>query len=204
MPQYLKDDIQKSIVAAALSVFSQKGFRGATMAEIGKVAQISTGNIYRYYANKETLFDAAVPHEFVEQFIDLLRRKVKSLDGVKDIRSLNAESPYFLFSEQLLSLCVENRLRIVILLSKSEGTQYEGFAHETVQRLSKLAIAYLRGLRPGLQVTKVMRFNLQQIYRNSIYAIVNILRRFDHETTIRQAIEGYTQFHLAGLKGFFE
>jgi AcrR family transcriptional regulator len=174
------------------------------MAEIGRVAQVSTGNIYRYYRNKKTLFDAAITNEFVERFVDLVRRKVESLAGVGDIRSLKAGTPYLLLSGQLLKFCVENRLRIIILLGKSQGTQCEGFADEAVQRLSKLAIAHFRVLRPDLRVTEVMRFNLQQIYRNSIYAIVNILGRYDKEATICQAIEGYTQFHLAGLKGFFE
>jgi AcrR family transcriptional regulator len=204
MPQVLKDKIEDAIIAAALTVFSQKGFQGATMAEIGRVARVSTGNIYRYYRNKKTLFDAAVTGEFVERFVDLARRKVESLSGVEDIRSLEAGAPYLLLSEQLLTFCVENRLRIVILLGKSQCTRYEDFADETVQRLSKLAIAHFRVLRPDLRVTEVVRFNLQQIYRNSICAIVNILGRFDKEAMIRQAIEGYTQFHLAGLKGFFE
>jgi AcrR family transcriptional regulator len=204
MPQVLKDEIEDGLIAAALTVFSQRGFQGATMAEVGRVAQVSTGNIYRYYQNKKTLFDAAVPAEFVERFADLVRRKAESLAGVDDIRSLRAGSPYLLLSEQLLTFCVENRLRIVILLGKSQGTRYEGFADEAVQRLSRLAIAHFRVLQPDLRVTEAMRFNLQQIYRNSIYAVVNILSRFDKEATIRQAIEGYTQFHLAGLKGFFE
>jgi AcrR family transcriptional regulator len=204
MPQYLKGEIQESIIAAALAVFARKGFRGAAMAEIGRVAHISAGNIYRYYGNKETLFYAAVTDTFVEQFIGLVRRKAESLSGTEDIRSLKAGSPYHLLSEQLLAFCVENRLRIVILLGKSQGTRYEDFADEAVQRLSNLAIAHFRVHRPDLCVTEVMRFNLYQIYRNSMTAIVNILSRFDKETVIRQAIEGYTQFHLAGLKGFFE
>jgi AcrR family transcriptional regulator len=204
MPQVLKDEIEDGLITAALTVFSQRGFQRATMAEIGRVAQVSTGNIYRYYRNKKTLFDAVVNNEFVERFADLVRRKAESLAGAKDIRSLKRGSPYLLLSEQLLTFCVENRLRIIILLGKSQGTRYEGFADEAVQRLSNLAIAHFRVLRPDLRVTEPMRFDLQQIYRNSIYAVVNILGHFDKEATIRQAIEGYTRFHLAGLKGFFE
>jgi AcrR family transcriptional regulator len=203
MPQVLKDEIQDAIIAAALAVFAQEGFRGATMAEIARVAQVSTGNIYRYYRNKEALFDAAVPDEFVQGFMGLVRRKAESLAGVDDIHSLKPGSPYLVLSEQLLAFCVENRLRIVILLDQSQGTRYENFADEAVQRLSKLAIAHFRAIRPDLPVTEVLRFNLRQVYRNAIHAVVNILRRFEKEATIRQAIEGYTHYHLAGLKGFF-
>jgi AcrR family transcriptional regulator len=203
MAQHLKDEVQENLIAAALAVFAEKGFRGATMASIARTAHISTGNVYRYYGNKEALFHAVVTDPFVEQFAGLLRRKAESLAGIDDLRSLHAASPYRLLSEQLTAFCVEHRLRIVILLAQSRGTRYESFGDEAVQRLSKIAIAHFRAFRPDLCVTDVMRFNLHQIYRNSMNAVVNILKCFDNEIVIRHALEGYTQFHLSGLKGFF-
>jgi AcrR family transcriptional regulator len=202
--QYLKRETQERLISAALLVFSQEGFPGATMAEIGKRAGISTGNIYRYFGNKESLFEKAIPHEFAKRFLDLACKKAESLAGVKNIHNVKAGMPYFFLSEQLLAFCVEHRLRIVILLNKSRGTPYEDFADQVVKRLSSIAIGHFRALQPDLRVTEIMRFNLQQIYRNSIRAIVNILRHFDDEVTIRQAIEGYTRFHLSGLKEFFQ
>jgi hypothetical protein len=70
--------------------------------------------------------------------------------------------------------------------------------------LSQLAFAHFRDCRPDLRVTDVMRFNVNQIYRNAIVSTVNILSRFDRTPAIRQAIEGYSKYHLAGLKGLFE
>jgi AcrR family transcriptional regulator len=204
MPQHLKKQVQEDIIAAALKLFAEKGFREATMAEIAKAAGISTGNIYRYYGNKETLFDVALPDEFVERFVDLTRRKVQALAGVQDVRLLKGESPYHLLSEELLAFCIKNRMRIVILLGKSDGTRCEGVGERVVQELCKLAIVHFHGIRPDLRVTEVMRFDLREIYRNSMCAVVNILRRFEKETAIREAIETYSKFHLAGLKGFFE
>ena len=100
MPQVLKDEIESGLIAAALTVFSQEDSRARPWAEIGRVAQVSTRPIiYRYYRNKETLFDAAVTDEFVERFIVLVRRKAESLAGVEDIRSLRAGSPYLLLSD---------------------------------------------------------------------------------------------------------
>jgi TetR/AcrR family transcriptional regulator len=45
-----------AILAAALEVFSQHGFRGATLDQIAKQANMSKPNLIYYFANKETVF----------------------------------------------------------------------------------------------------------------------------------------------------
>ncbi|WP_437731139.1 TetR/AcrR family transcriptional regulator [Sorangium sp. So ce1335] len=203
MAQVLKDDVQQSIAAAALTVFAQKGYESATMAEIARAAGVSTGNIYRYYANKDALFYAVVDDGFVRAFALLLRRRVKALDGVDDIRTLPPTAAYHLASEELLRFCIENRLRVVILLGRAGGSRYARFADETAGRLVELAIEHFRALDPCLQVTEATRFNLDQIYRSLVGTMVSTLARFDDEAAIREAVDGYARYHLAGLKSFF-
>lgn len=203
MAQVLKDDVQESIAAAALTVFARKGYESATMAEIARAAGVSTGNIYRYFANKDALFYAVVDDGFVRAFALLLRRRVKALDGVDDLRTLPPTAAYHLASEELLRFCIENRLRVVILLGRAGGSRYERFADETAGRLVELAIDHFRALYPCLQVTEAMRFNLDQIYRNFVGTMVSTLALFDDEAAIREAVDGYARYHLAGLRSFF-
>ncbi len=47
---------KKTIVDAALEVFSSKGFRGATTKEIARVAGINEVTLFRYFKRKENLF----------------------------------------------------------------------------------------------------------------------------------------------------
>ncbi|QRO01790.1 TetR/AcrR family transcriptional regulator [Archangium violaceum] len=203
MAQQLKDEVQEAIASAALEIFARKGFRQATMADIGKAARISTGNIYRYYENKEDLFHALLTEEFVGAFVDLVRRRVKSLDGIEDIRELAPTAAFHGVSQELLAFCLANRQRVVILLGRSQGTRYETFSEELVATLVKLAIAHFRALNPELKVTKTMRFNLDRLYRNFVGMMVDILTHFHEEADIRQAIDDYSRYHLAGLKSFF-
>lgn len=203
MAQYLKDEIQESIAAAALKVFAEEGYVDATMAGIAKAARVSTGNIYRYYKSKDALFHAVVTEDFVQTFLRLLRRRVKALDGVEDIRRLEPAATYFLASEELLQFTVENRLRVIILLGRAQGTRYERFAEDVAQELIKLAIAHFRAVRPGTRVTETMKFNMEQIYRAFVGAMAGILTRFEDEARIREAVEGYSKYHLAGLNSLF-
>jgi AcrR family transcriptional regulator len=202
--QYLKADVRKNIATAAARVFARRGYAQATMAEIAAAAGVSTGNIYRYYENKGVLLDAVVSADFVRTFSTLLRRRVQSLGGVNDVRSLAADHLFHLASDDLLRFCVDNRLRVVILLGRCVGSRHEGFAERTVQDLIGLAVAHVRILHPRLHVPAAVRFNLQQIYRSLVGTMVTVLARFDDEKQLRAIVGGYSRYHLAGLNALFD
>jgi len=57
------------ILDAALEVFSENGFHHATVDEIAERADVGKGTLYRYFANKETLFN------------ELVRLRLEELEG---------------------------------------------------------------------------------------------------------------------------
>jgi AcrR family transcriptional regulator len=204
MPQQLKEHVRQRIVAAAVQVFAARGHAAATMAEIAAAAGISTGNIYRYYESKSALFHDVIDDAFVRRFTTLLRRRVESLEGVDDVGTLETSHLYHLASEDLLRFCIDNRLRVVILLGRSAGSRHAGFGERTVGDLIALAIAHFRALDPALEVTRALRFTLEQIYRSLLRTMVTVLGEFEDEAAIRASVAGYSRYHLAGLKNLFE
>ncbi|RNM09376.1 TetR/AcrR family transcriptional regulator [Dickeya undicola] len=54
------------IIAAARHCFRQSGFHGASMAEIAAQAQLSVGQIYRYFVNKDDIIE-----EIVRRIVDI-------------------------------------------------------------------------------------------------------------------------------------
>ncbi|MDQ3819751.1 MAG: TetR/AcrR family transcriptional regulator, partial [Acidobacteriota bacterium] len=52
-----------SILRAAVRLFSQRGFRGATTKEIAQAAGISEAMVFRHFATKEELFAAILDHK---------------------------------------------------------------------------------------------------------------------------------------------
>jgi AcrR family transcriptional regulator len=49
---------RRQIMEAALPVFAERGFKGATNRDIAEAAHIAPGLIYHYFASKEDLFNA--------------------------------------------------------------------------------------------------------------------------------------------------
>lgn len=70
--QYLKKEIRDRILAAAVEEFKEQGYADASIRNIANNAEISLGNIYRYFTNKEALYFAVINPfmESVKQFVD--------------------------------------------------------------------------------------------------------------------------------------
>jgi len=60
MPQVLKEEVKNRIISSAVKVFKKDNYRKASMNEIAKYAEVSVGNIYRYFDNKKKLYDYIV------------------------------------------------------------------------------------------------------------------------------------------------
>ena len=155
MAQYQKDEVRERIVEAALAVLAERGFAGASIAEIARRAGVATGNVYRYFPGKEALFEAAVPESFVASMRAVLRKRVRALAGVVD--ASGPPSPAFAAATaDLFRFLLEHRLRIVVALGRAEGTRWDGLRDELVDELVTLAIAHFRELDPALRVTEAL------------------------------------------------
>lgn len=60
MAQVLKDEVKAKIKESAVDVFTEKGFKKASIKEIAKHADVSVGNVYRYYSDKEGLYKSVI------------------------------------------------------------------------------------------------------------------------------------------------
>lgn len=75
---------KERILDAALELFSEKGFHLATVDEIADRAGVGKGTLYRYFANKDTLFS-----ELVRIRLDELERIAWSVfDGQDDVLTM--------------------------------------------------------------------------------------------------------------------
>lgn len=74
-----KDERPGDIVAAALSVFTERGFAGARIEEIARRAGVSKGTLYLYFETKEDMFRAVV-REVVVPNVETMRAAFQTLD----------------------------------------------------------------------------------------------------------------------------
>src|SRR3954470_2886771 len=65
----LPEERPRQILAAALSVFGERGLAAARLDDIAKRAGLSKGTIYLYFPNKEELFREMVRQLIVAQLV---------------------------------------------------------------------------------------------------------------------------------------
>ena len=76
-------DRYDAILDAAKRAFAEKGYEGASIADIARIAQISDGLAYRYFRNKRDLL-FAVLQRFYERILVDLETQVFSHDRFRD------------------------------------------------------------------------------------------------------------------------
>jgi len=118
--QVLKEDVKKNIYQAAVSCFKEKGYEKASMREIAKLAGISAGNLYRYFPNKESLF------EYIVEPVVIFLQSKKLPPNHFNMTFLDVN-----FAEELELLAtiinakMKNHDAIFILFLRNKGTKYE-------------------------------------------------------------------------------
>lgn len=204
MAQVPKDHVKAAFVSAAAETFAELGFAATSMGAVAKRAGSSVGNLYKYFASKQQLFDAAVPPELAQELRRLTRARIRALGSALDVRELASDARYHALAGSLLDYCFEHRAAVVVLLARAEGTAYASFSARFVDELVELALDYARRAYPALPVTADLRFVLRRAYQAFLGSVAEALRQFPSEARARAVIALLTAQHQAGLKGLFE
>lgn len=84
MPQVLKEEVRENILAAARVEFFEKGFDGGSIRSIAKLAGITPGNLYRYFASKEEIYETIVGPAY-ETFNRVIMKHTNALINMEKI-----------------------------------------------------------------------------------------------------------------------
>lgn len=197
--QVLKPELRERVLDAAEAVFAESGYAGATMAAIASRAGVSTGNLYRYFASKDALFDTLFPESFAEELLRLLRKRVRSLTLAPDLLALDASAEAD--AAELLAFWVDNRRKVIVLLDRADGSPFASFRERFVDELVRPTSDALRGAAGGRRLTKVERLLLRNVFDNTVRTLVSILENLSSPDEIRAAFAGFWSYQLAGLAG---
>ena len=121
--QYLKREIKERILAAAIEEFKEHGYANASIRNIANNAEISLGNIYRYFANKEALYFAVI-NPFMESDKQSIESEFTFVD--KTMKEVSEVLVKFLmqYSDELL------------IIRKGNSVHYETFVNYIIGVIS--------------------------------------------------------------------
>jgi AcrR family transcriptional regulator len=140
--QVLKEEVRQRIIKSARREFKKCGFEKASMRSIASSANMTVGNLYRYYKNKEDLYGAIIGSLF---------------DEIKTLKSNMPEEPetrlnYLL--DSFKELQKDHRSEWLTLFGGSTGTKYQKIADDIhgILRDTVMDVLKKNGRRPDIAV----------------------------------------------------
>ena len=135
-----------ALLAAAIRVFGERGFEGATMARIAAEADVAKGTTYLYYRSKQSIYDAALSRGFAG--LDSRTREV--LDRAPNFREaisafMTARAEYFFEHRDFFRMYVSAMARQVTRV-KPRASEFRAMVDQQTGRLAEaVARAAARG-----------------------------------------------------------
>ena len=131
----LDTSIDKKILDSAKRAFMQQGFTDASLREICKEANVTTGALYKRYANKEELF-AAVLDETLQAIESLFFYTEKPTFSKIDKNFDMSWIPTYEMFAPIIELQYEHYDGFRLLLCHSDGSQYANFLHVFIDKVT--------------------------------------------------------------------
>lgn len=180
--QYLKDDVKENIMKAALAEFHEKGYHDSSMRVIAHNAGIVMGNIYRYFENKEALFNDTVGPVYrqIEDITAKVQNEIEKLKGPwEDQQAMMLIKGFY---SQILKTFSGHGTELLVLLDKSEGSKYENTKNELIVQIQN--IIEVRLTSEGIVKDNFVLYALASAFVEGICVVLRDSRNHDKEAAI--------------------
>ncbi|MBP9886024.1 MAG: TetR/AcrR family transcriptional regulator [Leptospiraceae bacterium] len=137
---------RKDILAASVQVFAEKGFHAAGIADIAQKLGIGHGTFYRYFKNKEDIFDSAV-NEILKEIATIAINE--NHDSASNLEEYEAQLGRI--GEKLFQLFGEDDSMARILFFESQSVSaIQKKISNSMQSFDDYTAAYLKnGIKKG-------------------------------------------------------
>jgi len=190
-----------SILRAAVSLFSRRGFRGATTKEIAQASGISEAMVFRHFATKEELFAAILDHKACaegledpcELVADAVRRKDdRAVFETLALTALQHHEKDTEFMRLLLHAALEGHQLTQMFWDKYVLRIYEFLSGYIRERQRDGAF---RNIEPRVVVRALIGMTMHHSLNNSLWDPARRLLNITNERAARE----FTEILLKGI-----
>lgn len=160
----LRESKQKDIFHAAMTLFSEKGFDQASMDGIAKQANVSKRTLYKYFPNKESLF---------EQIVDSLLCTFDENKAVEFELNKTVSSQLYDILSQRMSYLLSSDYLALSRMVMVECMRHKVFAEMASSRMQDIEGGYglYHWVKQGIEAGKLKIEQPQLAIEQLIYAI---------------------------------
>lgn len=196
MAQFLKDEVKDKIKQSAVDVFTENGFQQASIKAIAQHAEVSVGNVYRYYASKEALYDAVI--KSVDDGILEILMMVE--DGASYKSMMNPQVELLVVNEPMvlfMRLYKRERKVFEMLLKNGQDHHYE----ETVVRIINVLKGYFQRFWGSTDTSVgLSEAEISGLTNGLVFGVCDMLNQMEEEESMDEQLMSFV-VHL--IRGYF-
>lgn len=170
--QYLKDEVREKIISSALIEFKNNGYLNASMRNIAAGAKIALGSIYRYFENKEALFNTIVEPVYNRLLLYLDKIQVQ----INTCTSENCDeiTVYMVdILNKLTQFVKESSTELIIIFNKSKGSKFENFKDELTSLVNEIILKSIDAYVKKDEYTILIAYTISHDLVEGISLILN-------------------------------
>lgn len=195
--QTLKENVKQAIIESAIAHFYERGYQDSSMRQIAKNAGITAGNMYRYFKNKEDLFNHILNPVYY-MMINLIKdddekvpekKETYLVDDLKNIGTFIAEK-FNVYKRE-----------IYILINCVKGSKFENAKARFITYMEEHIIEHFLKYKEKTGIV----FDLRLAHPFAISIIegyLNILASYDDVEIKQKLIVEYTELLFGGFIKF--
>jgi len=180
--QYLKDEIRNNIIVAAVKEFTEKGYHDASMRIIAAEAGVAIGNVYRYFKNKDELFNSIVGPVYT-RFTSMVFDLYQSQDAIPEMQLMTED-----ITNGIMEFYAKYETELLILIDKSKGSKYEDIKDEIIRLVNYRIKSELAPVFKENEIKLQDDYILYIIAATFTEGIFMVLRKYRDQSKIKELI----------------
>jgi len=200
------DARREQILQTAVSLFSQRGFKGTTTKEIARVAGVSEAMVFRHFENKDALYEAILDtkgcqdgvHRFPWEANEALQTAIEQKDDF---------SVFYNIAVDALNKHQEDVgfMRLLFYSALEEHELAERFFHEFIERIYQFIGGYIeerqrdgafREMNPRIAVRSLLGMLIHHSLNNILWDKGRTILDIPNE----EAAKNFAEILLGGIR----
>ncbi|MCK5811302.1 MAG: TetR/AcrR family transcriptional regulator [Clostridiales bacterium] len=180
MTQILKESVRQRIISEAVNQFNETGYIQSKMKDIAIRAGVSVGNIYRYFDNKEDLFESIV-QPVIEKINEIFNEMQKYTPNYE----MTKES-----ATTFINIYLQYQDIFVLVLENSSNTRFETMKNDIIENFTQIVLSF-PVIAKEISQNKQFLFYVKAFSVAFVNGVISILKE---SCSIEEKIEQVTFF----------
>lgn len=178
-----KDEIRNRILTAAETQFYNNGFFNTTTRSLANAADVTYGNMYKYFPNKEEILKALMgsyAKTVYEGFSNHLEHNKKEEFMPENIMGI---------SNGFISLYKLSRIKFLIFFTGLRGSDMD----QIRKKVMKLLASHINKTVKNQILAEILTENL-------ISAVIRLAGEYEDVSSFGESLKKYIRYHMSGIR----